>query len=79
MITDFFISLLNSVVSLVPSFDFSFLPYSDSINTISNLFKNLNYYFPVAEMFFIINLVLAFYSFRLVYRIILWLASRIVI
>lgn len=79
IITDALLSILKGIISLFPSFDFSFLPYSDVLNNFSNFLKTLNYYLPISEIFFIINLVLAFYSFRLIYRVFLWIASRFVI
>lgn len=79
MITDFFITLLNGIINLFPSFDLDFLPYSEPLTTFSNFLKTLNYYLPISEIFFFINLILAFYVFRLLYRVFLWLASRIVI
>lgn len=79
MITDAIIKLFNSIIGLFPTFDLNFLPYSESLNSFSNFLKTLNYYLPIAELFFFINLVLGFYAFRLLYRVFVWIASRFVV
>lgn len=77
MIVDFFIQLFNDIISLLPGIDLKWLEYGYS-SLIDHL-CTVNYYFPVKELFFFIELVAAFYSARLLFGIIKWLASRIVV
>lgn len=78
MIVDFFIKMLNGLISLIPDFSsFNWLSYS-----LDKLFEYLsiaNYYIPVTELFALIGVFLAYYSARGVFFIIKWVASRLVI
>lgn len=78
MITDFFISLFNSIIDILPSIGFDWGVYS--LEPLFNALESVNYYVPVGETFFILNtLIIGFYVYRLGYRIVVFILERFVI
>lgn len=79
MIIDFFIGMLIALVDILPTFNLDLSNYSGALNTFLNALATINYYLPIKETFSILSLILSFYGFRLLYRIIINLLERIVI
>lgn len=77
MIPDFFINLLNGFIDFLPSIGIDWGVYS--LQPLFNALATLNYYVPVSETFYLISLVIGFYTFRFLYNIVKWLLERIVI
>lgn len=79
MIIDFFIKMFNKLIALLP--DFSSIDFTGgySLNPFFNALNVANYYIPVTEIFVLIEIVLGFFTARLCFGIIKWLASRIVV
>lgn len=75
MITDFFITLICGLVELLPGFTVNFSLYS--VSAFINALNVANYYLPIQEIFVFASLVFGFYVFRLGFKIVLWLISRI--
>ncbi|MDU7215840.1 hypothetical protein [Clostridium sp.] len=77
MIPDFFISLINSLVDLLPSIGIDWGSYT--LQPLFDVLEKVNYYLPITESFILIGAVMAFYVFRLAYRFVVFLIERIVI
>lgn len=68
MIIDFFIQMIIGLINILPSFNLDLSSFTSALNSFLRALATVNYYLPVKETFYILSVVLSFYTFRLVYR-----------